>query len=89
LESDTENNNLAEAFKEGTSKGNIDPTGSGKRQIQAKILNRMMSIDRQRALVAMKAWAAFAQEGSGRQQHKRFSSLDAYLPYRALDVGQM
>ncbi|OCL09522.1 terpenoid synthase [Glonium stellatum] len=84
-----ENDEVLEAFREAAQDGKIDNLKSGKRQIQAKILSTMISIDRGRAMAAMKAWAAFIEQGAGRQNHTHFRTLDEYLPYRAMDVGHM
>ncbi|KAF2105873.1 fusicoccadiene synthase [Lophiotrema nucula] len=85
---ETENEYLSEGFHEGT-RGTISGQGNGKRQIQAKILTKMMEIDRERAMVAMKAWAVFLETSSGREHHKKFNTLEEYLPYRCKDVGHM
>jgi hypothetical protein len=77
------------AFREGARNGTIDASKSGKRQMQAKILETMMSIDRPRALKAMCAWATFMEQGAGRQHHLQFRTLEEYLPYRCKDVGHM
>ncbi|KAK7972508.1 geranylgeranyl diphosphate synthase [Apiospora saccharicola] len=74
---------------DGAETGSIDALDSGKRQMQAKILNAMISIDRPRALTAVTAWAAFMEQGAGRRHHDRFRTLDEYLPYRTQDVGHM
>ncbi|KAH8882985.1 terpenoid synthase [Thozetella sp. PMI_491] len=89
LSGDVENDEVLEAFREGALNGKIDALKSGKRQMQAKILNTMISIDRPRALTAMRAWAAFVEQGAGRQHHHQFQTLDEYLPYRTRDVGHM
>jgi hypothetical protein len=80
---------MIDAFREGAQTGNIDSQKSGKRQIQAKILSTMISIDRPRALAAMHAWAAYLEQGCGRQNNRRFQTLDEYLPYRIRDIGSM
>lgn len=86
---DIENDQVLDAFREGARNGQIDALRSGKRQMQAKILNTMMALDRPRALSAMRAWAAFVEQGAGRQHHQRFQTLEEYLPYRTRDVGHM
>lgn len=87
-----ENDEMSNAFREGARLGRIganEKMRSGKRQLQAKILNEMMAIDRERAMEAMKAWASFMESSSGRQHHTEFSTLDEYLVYRNEDVGAM
>ncbi|KAI1292591.1 terpenoid synthase [Xylaria venustula] len=88
-EGGVENDKVLGAFREGAQDGVINSLKSGKRQIQAKILNAMISIDRPRALIAMRAWTKFLEQGAGRQHHRNFRSLDEYLPYRTKDVGHM
>ncbi|KAF2866567.1 isoprenoid synthase domain-containing protein [Massariosphaeria phaeospora] len=88
-EGNIENDAVLAAFHEGARNGKIDALKSGKRQMQAKILNTMMSIDRPRALNAMRAWAIFVEQGAGRQHHYQFQTLEDYLPYRSKDVGHM
>ncbi|KAL9620401.1 MAG: hypothetical protein Q9160_005101 [Pyrenula sp. 1 TL-2023] len=88
-EADIENDDVLDAFREGARNGEIDAQKSGKRQMQAKILRTMISIDRPRALTAMRAWAMFVEQGAGRQHHHRFQTLDEYLPYRSRDVGHL
>ncbi|KAK8067601.1 geranylgeranyl diphosphate synthase [Apiospora saccharicola] len=88
-EGDAENDEVLNAFRQGAETGSIDALDSGKRQMQAKILNAMISIDRPRALTAVTAWAAFMEQGAGRRHHDRFRTLDEYLPYRTQDVGHM
>jgi hypothetical protein len=86
---DVQNDQVLDALHEGARNGKIDALNSGKRAMQAKILNTMMSLDRPRALAAMRAWAAFVEHGAGRQHHQRFQTLEEYLPYRTKDVGHM
>jgi hypothetical protein len=84
-----ENDTMLDAFREGASTGAIDPKESGKKQIQSRMLLEMMSIDRERAITTMKAWAQFVETASGRQHHTHFATLEEYIPYRVIDVGQM
>jgi hypothetical protein len=86
---DIKNDEVLAAFREGAQNGKIDALKPGKRQMQAKILETMISIDRPRALAAMKAWATFVEQGAGRQHHQRFRTLREYIPYRSRDVGHM
>lgn len=48
----------------------------------------MLALDRERALTTMKAWAKFMEIASGRRHHTRFATLDEYIPYRIMDVGE-
>lgn len=80
---------MLEAFEEGADNGSIKTRGSGKRYIQSQMLLEMIAIDRERALTTMKVWAQFVENAAGRQHTRHFATLDEYLPYRSLDVGQM
>lgn len=62
---------------------------SGRKRMQSQLLLEMMAVDRECAISAVKAWAKFLEVGSGRQHAHRFTSLDEYLPYRIMDVGEM
>ncbi|VUC25193.1 unnamed protein product [Clonostachys rosea] len=84
-----ENDHMLQALMEGVRQGSIEARESGKRQIQAKILMTMMALDRDRAKVATTAWAKFLEQGSGRENHNHFSTLEEYLPYRSKDSGHM
>ncbi|KUL83692.1 hypothetical protein ZTR_07521 [Talaromyces verruculosus] len=89
-----ENDDMMEGFLEGAQSGFINPETVetrriGKKQIQSKLLLEMVAIDRECALVTMKAWARFLEVGSSRQHDTRFTSLETYLPYRIMDVGEM
>ncbi|KAH7048409.1 isoprenoid synthase domain-containing protein [Macrophomina phaseolina] len=88
-EGDKLNDQLMAAFQEAATTGKITQALTGKRYVQAQMLLEMMAIDKPRALVAMKAWAEFAELASGREHFTDFASLDQYIPYRILDVGEM
>jgi hypothetical protein len=85
---------MMEAFNEASLTGAINPNDTktkrvGKKKIQAELLKEMMAIDPKCALVTMKAWAKFVEVGSSRQHDTVFTTLDDYLPYRIMDVGEM
>jgi hypothetical protein len=84
---------MMEAFREGAHAGAIEATAetnsTGKKQMQSKMLSEMLAIDRECALVTMKAWAKFVEIGSGRRHDTAFATLDEYLLYRIVDVGEM
>jgi len=61
----------------------------GEKKLQAQILAEMISIDHERALTTMKAWADFVQQSAARPRSKPFASLEEYLPYRIIDAGEM
>lgn len=80
---------MMNAYREGAVNGAIESTESGKKQIQSKILLEMMAIDRDRALISMKAWANFLELAAGRRHHTHFATLEEFIPYRILDAGEM
>ena len=80
---------MLDAFREGARTGSIKGGKGGKKHIQSKILLEMLAIDRERALTTMEAWATFVELAAGRSHHKEFASLEEYLPYRIIDVGEM
>ena len=80
---------MRDAFLEGAQTGSINARYSGQRRIQAQLLLDMLAVDRERALTTMKTWATFLETASGRQHATHFHTLEQYIPYRILDVGQM
>ena len=80
---------MMDAFEQGAQLGFIESKGSGKRQLQSKILLEMMKLDRERAITSIKLWARFVELASGRQHHVQFVSLEEYIPYRIADVGEL
>ena len=80
---------MMDAFEQGAQLGSIESKGSGKRQLQSKIFLEMIKLDRERAITSMKLWARFVEFASGRQHHIQFTSLEEYIPYRIIDVGEM
>ena len=57
--------------------------------IQSKFVSKMLAVDKERALQALKLWAMFLQDGGGRRNHTPFYTLSDYMKYRVLDVGEM
>lgn len=86
---DGKNDEMMDGFEQGAQLGLIESRDSGTRQLQSKILLDMMKLDRERAIASMKLWAAFVELASGRQHHIQWASLEEYIPYRILDVGEM
>ena len=80
---------MRDAFLEGAQTGSIEAKYSGKRRVQAQLLLDMVAVDRKRALITMKTWATFLETASGRQHASHFNTLEQYMTYRILDVGQM
>ncbi|KAG7004607.1 hypothetical protein G7Y79_00024g055570 [Physcia stellaris] len=76
------NNDLMVAFEQGAATGKIENAVSGKRAIQSKIALEMLAF-------TMKAWAKFAELGSGRQHQTHFKTEAEYIAYRMVDIGTM
>lgn len=49
----------------------------------------MMAIHKEQAMVTMRAWAEFAELGSGRHHDTRFKTEAEYIKYRMVDIGTM
>ena len=77
------------AFTQGAETGKIEKATSGKRAIQAKIALQMLALNKQQAITTMKAWAKFAELGSGRQHQTHFKTEAEYITYRMVDIGTM
>ena len=77
------------ALRQGAETGTINVNTSGKKEIQMQILKEMLALDHERALTSTKAWAKFVQLAAGRQNDVAFATLEEYIPYRILDVGEM
>ncbi|PSN59191.1 fusicoccadiene synthase [Corynespora cassiicola Philippines] len=96
-ELDNENNTSAEndkligIFLAGTQGWSSlqDQSSSGKTRILKQLFSEMVEIDKECAIVTMKAWAEFLRVGSSRQHGTVFTRLEDYLPYRIKDVGEM
>ena len=86
---DVENDEMLKALCQGAENGTIMFNGSGKKQIQMQMLQEMIALDRERALISTRAWAKFVQLAAGRQNDTAFANLEEYIPYRILDVGEM
>jgi hypothetical protein len=78
---------MMEAFREAAVTGGITVNSYGKRHLQSRIFLEMLKVDRERAIVAMKAWAEYL-ESSGRQHRVQFNSLEGFLEHRAKDAGE-
>lgn len=80
---------MMDAFRQVAKSGRASLKDWGKKRIQGQMLLEMMTLDRERAITTAKSWAKFVQMASGKEHHKSFKTLDEYLPYRSIDVGQM
>ncbi|KAH6844759.1 putative geranylgeranyl diphosphate synthase [Chaetomium sp. MPI-CAGE-AT-0009] len=89
LQGDAHNDDLKVAFEQGALTGNIEKAASGKRAIQAHIAREMLKIHKEQASVTMKAWAKFAELGSGRHHDTHFKTEAEYIKYRMIDIGTM
>lgn len=86
---DLHNNDLMTSFEQAAKTGNIEDSASGKRAIQAKIAMDMMALNKEHAITTLKAWAKFAELGSGRQHQTHFKTEAEYIEYRMIDIGTM
>ena len=77
------------AFEQGAATGKIENAVSGKRAIQSNIALQMMALNKEQAITTMKAWAKFAELGSGRQHQTHFKTEAEYIAYRMVDCGTM
>ena len=80
---------LEAAHGAGTNEPSSGAGKAGKKEMQSRIFLEMLDIDPECARMTMKAWARFVEVGSSRQHNTRFTSLDKYIPYRIMDVGEM
>ncbi|KAL8889528.1 MAG: hypothetical protein Q9192_006009, partial [Flavoplaca navasiana] len=85
---DEENDAMLAALRQGAETGTINVNTSGKKEIQMQILKEMLALDHERALTSTRAWAKFVQLAAGRQNDVAFATLEEYIPYRILDVGE-
>jgi len=83
------NDDLMVAFVQAAENEKIEHAGSGKRAIQAKIALQMIALNKEQAITTMKAWAKFAELGSGRQHQTHFKTEAEYIEYRMVDIGTM
>lgn len=88
-QSDQKNDELLAAFLEDSEGTATKRHAKGVQLIQMQMLREMMAIDRERAITSVRAWSQFVEKGSGRQHNETFESLDTYIPYRIVDVGEM
>lgn len=80
---------LLDAFCESTAlEQATSPTMRPEKVLQAKILSEMMSLDKERAITSMKAWASFVRLAS-RTRTAPFATLEEYLPVRIIDAGEL
>jgi hypothetical protein len=77
------------SFEQAAKIGTIEHAASGKRPSQAKIARQMIALNKQHAVTTLKAWAKFAELGSGRQHQTHFKTGAEYITYRMIDVGTM
>ena len=58
--------------------------------MQAIRLQEMLAIDKPRTTFTLKIWKQFLREVAGRQREAESAkTLDAYLPLRVADVGEL
>ena len=61
----------------------------GKRKMQQDLVQKLVAIDKERALKAVASLTEYFAKGSGRRNHSEFRDLDEFMKYRILDVGKM
>ncbi|KAM7185439.1 Fusicoccadiene synthase [Naviculisporaceae sp. PSN 640] len=61
----------------------------GRQLMIAHVAEKMLALDRGPATTALQLWTEWFEKGSGRQNRNLFESLEDYLEYRVLDIGQM
>ncbi|KAK3934317.1 hypothetical protein QBC46DRAFT_462691 [Diplogelasinospora grovesii] len=79
---------IIETFGDSVLDRKVDSSARPEKRLQAKILSEMMSIDPERAVTSMKAWAAFVQLAA-RTRTFPFETLDDYIPARVIDAGEL
>ncbi|KAK8001763.1 terpenoid synthase, partial [Apiospora marii] len=86
---DAHNDDLKATFEQLAQTGDIRKATSGKRAIQAHIAREMLKLHKEQATVTMRAWAKFAELGSGRHHDTHFKTEAEYIKYRMIDIGTM
>jgi len=83
--------NILDTFNdESALSSKVDSSTRPEKRIQAQILNEMMSIDPERALTSMKAWARFVQlTAETRLVSMKNLTLAEYIPMRVIDAGEL
>lgn len=79
---------MLHVFGEDALKQKVTSSDRPEKKLQAKMLAEMMAIDATRAVTTMEAWAKFVQLAS-RTRAEPFSTLDEFLPSRAIDAGEL
>lgn len=79
---------MLDAFGSTVLDEDVKPTMPPEKILQSQIFSEMMSIDRKRAIIAMKAWASFVQLAS-RTRTAPFETLAEYVPARVIDAGEL
>ncbi|KAK3345873.1 isoprenoid synthase domain-containing protein [Lasiosphaeria hispida] len=62
---------------------------SASRKLQSKMILEMLSIDRERALTAIKSWSKFLEAGGGGGCAAAFTNMDDYVEFRIQDIGSV
>lgn len=66
----------------------VGPNIRPEKKLQAGILQEMIAIDPERAIIAMKAWATFVQLAS-QTRNAPSETLAEYVPARVIDAGEL
>jgi hypothetical protein len=86
-----ESNEMVSSFLKAARTGftNNENQRAGKKRILSQLFLEIQEIDPECAKVTMNSWARFFEAGSSRQDETRFRTLEEYLPYRIIPVGNM
>ena len=66
----------------------LKSTSSGKNKMQTDLISKLMAIDPERAKILVKCWEQLVNHAASGSGNREFLNLDAYLPWRILDVGE-
>ncbi|KAL8792041.1 MAG: hypothetical protein Q9195_005382 [Heterodermia aff. obscurata] len=64
------------------------PPLSGKSRMQARLVSELMAQDRTRAEILINCWEQLAKHAASGSRKREFLTLDDYVPWRILDVGE-
>lgn len=80
---------ILEVFDDSSEKEGIKSKHSEKEKIISQILAEMAAIDPERASISMKSWITYVRLAASHPRSIPFATLEEYLPYRIIDVGEM
>ncbi|MCJ1250577.1 hypothetical protein MMC30_007805 [Trapelia coarctata] len=80
---------LLNASENGSPKPGSESTDRGVKQMRLHLLSEMAAIDQEGALSAMGAFATFTKLASSLPRSTPFMTLEEYIPWRVIDVGEL